>query len=169
MILIQMSGIVLINVEMSRLVTKPNKVSVHPAKTQISLGIHPVWLVFAVGMKKAWALRYPLSTQRRLWSDWADAQADLSLRWAQSHFVSLSWGGSNVEINNNPKNESDLEMFDTDSKCWTWQWTKGRLFCQDLLFYYLCHFFFCVLHPHVYNMHTGAQKIHSSGCNYYSV
>ena len=25
---------------------------------------------------------YPLSAQRRLWSDWADAQADLSLRWA---------------------------------------------------------------------------------------
>ena len=25
--------------------------------------------------------------QRRLWSDWADAQADLSLRWAHSHFV----------------------------------------------------------------------------------
>ena len=25
--------------------------------------------------------------QRRLWSDWADAQADLSLRWAHTHFV----------------------------------------------------------------------------------
>ena len=25
--------------------------------------------------------------QRRLWSDWVDAQADLSLRWAQTHFV----------------------------------------------------------------------------------
>ena len=24
---------------------------------------------------------------RRLWSDWADAQADRSLRWAHSHFV----------------------------------------------------------------------------------
>ena len=30
---------------------------------------------------------YPLSAQRRLWSDWADAQADLSLRWAHTHFV----------------------------------------------------------------------------------
>ena len=35
-------------------------------------------------MKKACVLSYPLSAQRRLWSDWADAQADLSLRWAQS-------------------------------------------------------------------------------------
>ena len=45
--------------------------------------------VFAVRMKKAWDLSYPLSTQRRLWLDRADDQADLSLRWAHSHFVSF--------------------------------------------------------------------------------
>ena len=61
---------------------KTNKMSVHPAKTQISR-----ISVFAVRMKKAWVLSYQLSAQRRLWSDWADAQADLSLRWAHSHFV----------------------------------------------------------------------------------
>ena len=38
-------------------------------------------------MKKAWVLSYPLSAQQRLWADWADAQADLSLHWAHSHFV----------------------------------------------------------------------------------
>ena len=40
---------------------------------------HPPSLirVFAVRMKKAWALSYPLSEQRRLWLDWANAQADL--------------------------------------------------------------------------------------------
>ena len=43
--------------------------------------------VFAVRMKKPWVLSYPLSAQRRLWSDWADAQADLSLCWAHTHFV----------------------------------------------------------------------------------
>ena len=44
---------------------------------------HPPSLirVFAVRMKKPWVLSYPLSVQRRLWSDWADAQADLSLCW----------------------------------------------------------------------------------------
>ena len=68
--------------------------AVCPAKTQISLGIRPVWSVFAVRMKKAWVLSYPLSAQRRLWSDWADAQADLSLRWAHTHFVGLSCRGS---------------------------------------------------------------------------
>ena len=66
---------------------KTNKMTVRPAKTRISLGIHPAWWVFAVRMKKAWVLSYPLSTQWRLWSDWADAQADLSFRWAHTHFV----------------------------------------------------------------------------------
>ena len=57
-----------------------------PAKTQISLGIHPVWSVFAVRMKKAWVLSYPQNGQR-IWSDWAHSQAGLSLHWAHSHFV----------------------------------------------------------------------------------
>ena len=50
---------------------------------------HPPSLirVFAGRMKKAWVLSYPLSAQWRLWSDWADAQADLSLCWAHSYFV----------------------------------------------------------------------------------
>ena len=50
---------------------------------------HPpsLFRVFAVRIKKAWVLSYPLSAQRRPWSDWADAQADLSLRWVHSHFV----------------------------------------------------------------------------------
>ena len=54
---------------------KTNKVTVRPAR------------VFAVRMKKPWGFSYPLSAQRRLWSDWADAQADLSLRWVHTHFV----------------------------------------------------------------------------------
>ena len=48
--------------KMSRLMTKPTKWHVRPAKAQISLGINPVWSVFAVCMKKAWVLSYPLST-----------------------------------------------------------------------------------------------------------
>ena len=44
--------------------------------------------VFAVRMKNHWALNYQLSTQWRLWSDWMDTQADLSLWWAQ---MSFSW------------------------------------------------------------------------------
>ena len=35
-------------------------------------------------MKKAWVLSYPLSAQWRPWSDWADAQADLSLLGTKS-------------------------------------------------------------------------------------
>ena len=60
---------------------------------------HPPSLIriFAVRMKKDWVLSYPLSAQRRLWSDWADAQADLSLRSVHTHFVFfLSRRGSHI-------------------------------------------------------------------------
>ena len=85
---------------------KTNKMSVRP-KTQISLGIRPVW-----SESSAWAKdpSFPCG-QRRLWSDWTDThhaaahlqaffmrtaktlirlggcKADLSLRWAHTHFV----------------------------------------------------------------------------------
>ena len=47
------------NVKMSRLMTKPAKWPVSPAKTQISLGIRPVWSEFAVRLKKVWVLSSP--------------------------------------------------------------------------------------------------------------
>ena len=55
---------------------KTNNVSVRPAKTNSDQPGHPPSLisVFAVRMKKSWALSYPLSAQQRLWSDWADAE-----------------------------------------------------------------------------------------------
>ena len=48
--------------------------------TQISLGIRPVWSVFAV---RSWVAKDPwfLHVDIEDWSDWTDAQADLSLRW----------------------------------------------------------------------------------------
>ena len=54
---------------MSRLLTKPTKWHVHPAK-------------------KAWVLGYPLSAQRRL-----GIQADLNLRWCTVILLVLSWSG----------------------------------------------------------------------------
>ena len=67
---------------------KPQKIICAPSEDS-DQPRHPPSLirVFAVRIKKHWVLSYPLSALQRLWSDWADAQADLSLRWAQSHFV----------------------------------------------------------------------------------
>ena len=97
--------------KMSRLITKPAKWHVRPAKTQISLGIRPVWSeasaqsdqrhpprlirVFAVRMKKAWVLSYPLSAQRRLLSDFTDVHDDLSGLGAHVILMVLSRCGSN--------------------------------------------------------------------------
>ena len=89
---------------LSRITTKPTKWHVRPAKTQIRLGIRPVWSgsslsawwkhgplathwgpslirVFAVCMMKAWTLSYPLSAQSDQGLRCPHAQADLSLCW----------------------------------------------------------------------------------------
>ena len=48
--------------------------------------------VFAVCMKNAWSSATHQAHSGD-WSEWADAQADLSLRWAHTHFVGfvMSW------------------------------------------------------------------------------
>ena len=84
---------------------KTNNMAFAPSEDSDQSG-HPPSLirVFAVRMKKAWVLSYPLRAPQRLWSDWADAQADLSLRWAHSHFVGFvmmrlkySWQGVSIK------------------------------------------------------------------------
>ena len=83
--------------KMSRLMTKPTKWHVRPAKTQISLDIHPVWSESSLS---AWRKLGSLATHwahsedsdqtgRMTLIRWADAQADLSLRWAHTHFVNF--------------------------------------------------------------------------------
>ena len=61
------------------------------------MAVRPVWSESSLS---AWRSIGSLAThwaQHGLWSDWADAQADLSLRWAHTHFV-LSCRGSYVHI-----------------------------------------------------------------------
>ena len=63
---------------------KTNKVICAPSKDSDQLG-HPPR---QISMKKPWVFSYSLCAERRLWSDWLDAQADLSLRWTHR---SLCW------------------------------------------------------------------------------
>ena len=71
----------IIGVQMSRNMTKPTKWHARPAKTQISLGIRPVWSESSLCTQ--WEAKDTnfLHVDSEDWSDWADAQADLSLRW----------------------------------------------------------------------------------------
>ena len=64
-----------------------NKMTCAPSVDSDQPG-HPSSLirVFAVRLKKHWVLSYPLSAQQRLWSDWAEAQADLGLHWAHTSY-----------------------------------------------------------------------------------
>ena len=58
-----------------QLYDKTNKMNCAPSEDSDQPGHLPSLIrVFAVRMKKLWVLSYPLSAQRRLWSDWADAQ-----------------------------------------------------------------------------------------------
>ena len=58
---------------------KTNKVSVRPAKTQISLGIRPVWSESSLCAQ--WVAKDPSFLH-------ADSEdSDLSLRWAHNHIV----------------------------------------------------------------------------------
>ena len=67
---------------MSRIMTNPIKWPVRPDQP-----VHPPSLIsLRYPHEDSWVLSYPLSAQRRLWSDWTDAQADLSLRWAHMSF-----------------------------------------------------------------------------------
>ena len=63
--------------------TFPSKLHVRPVKTQISLLIHAVWSEsFDVRAKTNWILCYQHSALWSFWSDCADVEADLRLRWA---------------------------------------------------------------------------------------
>ena len=72
--------------QLGHLMIKPTKWHVRPAKTQISLGIRPVWSEsWLCAQWVAKDLSF-LCVDSEDWSDWADAQADLSLRWGLMPF-----------------------------------------------------------------------------------
>ena len=71
---------------------------VHPTKTQINLRIHAVWSVSSLSAWRNFTLLViQNSAQWRFWSDCANAQADLTLRWA--HMTEGTF--SEVDNNNN--------------------------------------------------------------------
>ena len=83
----------------SRIMTKPTKWHVRPAKTQISLGFRPVWSESLLYTQ--WVATDPsfLHADSEDWSVWVDAHADLSLRWAHTHFVGFVISWLNLTIN----------------------------------------------------------------------
>ena len=69
--------------------TKPSKWYVRPAKTQISLDIRPAWSeppLCAICVAKDPKFHHAESED---WTDWVDAKADLSIRWAHTSFWRL--------------------------------------------------------------------------------
>ena len=138
---------------------KTNKRHVRPAKTQISLGISESSLC------AQWVAKGPkLSAcgHRRLWSHWADAQADLSLRWAHMPFcwfcheaaqmclriqsdLHVKYWFSEYRLHDlkykqtwnysNPKNDLQVYMY-RDSL--TLKWETYFLFMDQIVFIWRC-------------------------------
>ena len=72
---------------------KTNKMTVSPAKTQISLASAQS----DQSLCWPWVLSYPLSAQRRLWSDWADLLV-LSCRGSNTLSIEVLFGLGNCCI-----------------------------------------------------------------------
>ena len=92
-------SLVLISLLISLCTTKQTKLPVHQVKTQISLGIHPVWSVSSLHAQ--WVAKDAVSScgLQRLWSDWADAQADLSLSLALMQFYWFYHAAAQIFLN----------------------------------------------------------------------
>ena len=72
---------------MNRRMTKPTKWHVRPAKTRISLGIHPIWSVFAVRSMFSYGSKLSSCGQRILWG-WSEPSLGEHVT-----LLVLSWGG----------------------------------------------------------------------------
>ena len=87
------------HLNLSRLMTKPTKWSVRPAKPQISLGIRPVW---SESSRSAWRSTGSLATH---WAHSEDSDQTGCPDWSESllgaHIILLvlSWGGSFIYFN----------------------------------------------------------------------
>ena len=64
--------------------TKTKIRPVWPAKTQLGLYLHQIWQVLVHSSLNSLETVEGTCDQRRLWSDCANAQSDLSLRWSHN-------------------------------------------------------------------------------------
>ena len=68
------------------LLTKFEQTDVRPAKTDQTGHLPNLLRIFAMHSMGSQGLKVFSARHRRLWSDWADTQADLSLCWAHTSF-----------------------------------------------------------------------------------
>ena len=109
---------------MIRLMTIPTKWFVRPVKTQISLGIRPVWSESSLS---AWRKLVSLSIH---WAHSKDSdQADPSLLWAHSHFVGFIirllislYFGKMIQ----------MEKETSESKTWDYRFVATHDYKQDV-------------------------------------
>ena len=83
--------------------TKPTKARA-PSDDSDQPGYPPSLIrVFAVRSMGSWGPNVSSCGLRRLWSDWADAQADLCLRWAHMPFCLLCHAAAHIMLRETQK------------------------------------------------------------------
>ena len=80
-----------VEIRIEPLQDKTNRITYVPSKDWSAWTPAQYIRAFTVWVEKRSVFNCPLSAQRRLWSDWADAQADLSLCWAHIILLVLSY------------------------------------------------------------------------------
>ena len=98
---------------------KTNKMTCAPSEDSDQPG-HPPSLirVFAVRSKDSQGPKLSSRGQRKLWSDWADAQIDMSLRWAHVYFVVFVMHRLIIMYNKLPLAVTHLDVY------WSWFFRK---------------------------------------------
>ena len=82
--------------------------------------------VFAVSSMGSSGPKLSSCGQRRLWSDWADAQADLSLRWVHSHYTPLWKSGGYTGFALSFRNSVFLSFCHNSDETWIYLRPVGQ-------------------------------------------
>ena len=95
---------------------------------------HPSSLIraFAVRSLGSWGPMVSLCGQRRLWSDWADVQADLSLRWAHRLFCWFCRAATQIYF------QVKLTLMPSVPKFGTWQLVQTQIKRRLIRVYTVC-------------------------------
>ena len=117
--------------------TKLIKWHVRPAKTKISLWIRPVWSESSLS---AWRKLGSLATHwvhSEDWSDWADAQADLNLRWVHMPFCWFCHEAA--QMSNDINMTQRVSLYHSCKMTFSHTWDKNIPFYGCLRFFFLTH------------------------------
>ena len=134
---------------MSRIMAKPTIWHVRLAKTQIRPGIRPVGSESSLSVwRSIGALTTHLAHSEDL-SDWADAQADLSLRWAHMSFCWFCHEAAHIKRERNINTKNCIKYIEAFRIC---QSDYEQVYILMALYVVLVNSFCCVFLVNIFSL-----------------